>query len=66
MKILGDLSKCNSIFLESFAREYAYIIDDVEDLKRSISREVGSGADKWMTINRRSVEKCVENYAVPG
>lgn len=61
--ILEDLNKCNSIFLEAFGREYAYIIDDVEDLKRSIAHEVGSEADKWMTINRRPVEKCVENYA---
>lgn len=63
MTILEDLNKCNSIFLEAFGREYAYIIDDVEDLKRSIAHEVGSEADKWMTINRRPVEKCVENYA---
>ncbi len=62
MAILDDLNKCNSIFLEAFAREYAFIIDDVEDLKRSIAHEVGSDADKWMTINRRSVEKCVEDY----
>jgi hypothetical protein len=63
MNILGDLSKCNSIFLEAFGREYAYILDDVNDLKRSIASEVGPDADKWMTTNRRSVEKCVDNYA---
>lgn len=63
LDILGDLSKCNAIFLEAFGREYAYIIDDVEDLKKSIAHEVGSEADRWMTTNRSSVEKCVENYA---
>jgi hypothetical protein len=63
LNILADLPQCNLIFREVFGRDYAYIIDDIEELKKSIAHEVGSDADKWMTINRQSVEKCVEKYA---
>lgn len=63
LAVLGDLGKCNAIFLDAFAREYAYIIDDVEDLKKSVANTVGSDVDSWITTNRRAVEKCVEDYA---
>ena len=60
---MNDLSKCNSIFLKAFGREYAYIIDDVEDLKKSIALKAGTDSDKWMTVRRQMVEQCIENYA---
>lgn len=63
VNILFNLEACNSIFLEAFSRDYAYIISDVEDLKRTIADEVGDDADKWMTTNRRHVESCIEAYA---
>ena len=63
LNIMGDLPVCNTVFLKTFAREFACIIDDVEDLKKTIAHEVSSDADKWMTAQRNQVDNCIERYA---
>ena len=63
LDVLNDINKCNLTFLEIFARDYAYIIDDVEELKRIIAKDIGLDADQWMTTNRSKVDRCIETYA---
>lgn len=63
LDVLENLTACNQIFLQTFARDYACIIDDVEDLKKTIATEVGLDADKWMTAQRKLLDNCIEHYA---
>ena len=62
INILNDLVSCNEIFKQYYCGEYAYIIDDIDELKDVFQLEIGSDAYKWF-INRNVSKKCVEKFA---
>lgn len=62
-EILNDLETCNHEFLRIFARDYDYVIDEIDDLKQSIAINVGNDVDSWMNHNRGAVDKLIEQYA---
>lgn len=63
LNILTDENKCNLMFLDNFAKEYAFIIDDVQILKKFIAENVGDDADLWMSTKRKAVENIIEEFA---
>lgn len=63
LDILDDLHKSQERFIEFFGSEYAYVIDNVEDLQRTIANEVTGEVDNWMNVNRIAVDKCIERFA---
>ena len=63
LNILTDENKCNLLFLDNFAKEYAFIIDDVQVLKKFIAENVGDDADLWMSTKRKAVDNIIEEFA---
>ncbi|MBK5260962.1 MAG: hypothetical protein JJE17_00125 [Peptostreptococcaceae bacterium] len=63
LDILSDLKKCNEIFINNFCGEYAYIINDVEELKNMLVSAMGNETYKWIN-NRTALSKCVEQLSL--
>lgn len=63
LNILNNINVCNESFISVFCGEYAYIIDDIEDLKKVIAQEVGMNPYAWMASSKRSVDECIKRYA---
>jgi hypothetical protein len=62
MDILDNEDQCNRIFCKNFAHQFAYIIEDIEDLKKEITFRVGDDPDKWMSTQKQHVSECVDMY----
>lgn len=58
VNIIKDLQKCNSLFVSYFAGEYSYLIDDPNELKVEMRRELGDNVYGWIN-NKKAYGDCV-------
>lgn len=61
-KIINNSNRCNQTFRSFFCGEYAYIVDDIEELKDAFVSTVGGDAYSWVS-NRTATTECVRKLA---
>lgn len=62
IKILNDPEQCDQTFKAFFCGDYAYIIDDIMELKNAFVSALGDDAYSWIN-NRTATAECVKKLA---
>lgn len=62
LDILNDPARCDDMYVEYFCGEYAYLINNSNELKDVMMMELGNNVYGWIN-NRKSSDSCVEKLA---